>query len=168
MRADFPISICMSPIFYPLNEKKVFWGNTMFICGEEVRKYITSEHIKPILCSVTRILKVIGIISLFDVIGIGIFLLSKGQWNLTSFTELITILFLLEGSLICAVGAFMFLGYSEYRIARQAAINPAIASDQLKRWKERRASQKEWGVAMLIAGFLLTFLGLLVSLLTSL
>lgn len=134
----------------------------------KVREYIRRERIKPFTRFLTRIGAVIGIILLFDVMGLWFFLFSQGLWNLPSFTELLTILLLLEGSLIGAGGAFMFVGYSEYKIARQGAINPAIARDQLQRWRQRRSSQQKWGIGMLIAGVLLIFLGLLVSFLTSL
>lgn len=131
-------------------------------------EYIRREHIRPVLRFLIRIGIVVGVILLFDVIGLWVFLFSRGQTCLLSFTELLTILLLTEGSLIGVAGAFMFVGYSEYRIARQGAINPAIVGDQRQRWRERRLSQQKWGVAMLIAGVLLILLGLLVSLSTSL
>ncbi|NIV43745.1 hypothetical protein GWN49_02500 [Candidatus Bathyarchaeota archaeon] len=94
--------------------------------------------------------------------------MSRGQWTFPSFINLLIMLLLLEGSLIGAAGGFMFYGYSEYRIARQHAINPAIVGDQRQNWRERRLSQQKWGPAMLVAGFLLIFLGLLVSFFASL
>jgi len=133
-----------------------------------VREYLSAERTKPVLRFLIRMLIVVGAVLAFDIIGLSVFLLFRGQWNLTSFTELLTILLLLEGSLIGAAGGFMFFGYSEYRVAMQGAINSAIVADQRQRWRERRLSQQKWGVAMLIAGVLLIFLGLLVSLLTSL
>lgn len=135
----------------------------MFICGVKVRDYIRREHIGPVSRFLMRILVVVGAIVLLNALGLWGFLLSKGQWDLLGFTELLTILLLLEGSLIGVVGAFMFFGYSEYTVARQHAINPAIVADQRDRWKERRLSQQKWGIAMLIAGVLLIFLGLVVS-----
>ena len=134
----------------------------------EVREYIRREHIRPVLRFLIRILMIVGVILILNVIGLCFFLFFRGYWNLLSFSGLLTILLLLEGSLIGAAGAFMFFGYSEYALFRQAAINPAIARDQVQNWRERRLSQQKWGVAMLIAGVLLIFLGLLVSFLTSL
>lgn len=131
-------------------------------------EYIRREHIRPVLRFLIRIGIVVGVILLFDVIGLWVFLFSRGQTCLFSFPELLTILLLAEGSLIGVAGAFMFVGYSEYRIARQGAINPAILGDQRQRWRERRLSQQKWGMAMLIAGVLLILLGLLVSFSTSL
>lgn len=134
----------------------------------KVKEYIRREHIRPVLRFLIRIVIAIGVILLFDMIGLYFFILSRGLWNSLSFLELLTILLLLEGSLIGVAGAFMFVGYSEYRIASQGAINPAIIADQRQRWKERRLSQQKWGFAMLIAGAVLVLLGLLVSFSTSL
>jgi len=133
----------------------------------KVREYIKREHIKPVLRSLIRIGIVVGVILLFDATGLWIFLFSQGLWNPLSFTELLALLLLLEGSLIGAVGAFTFYGYSEYRLMGQAALWPTLASDQARRWRERRLSQQKLGITMLIAGVLLIFLGLLVSFLTS-
>lgn len=145
-----------------------FVTTTYTFVGMTMGEYIRREHIRPVLRFLIRIGIVVGVILLFDVIGLWVFLFSGGQTCLLSFTELLTILLLLEGSLIGVAGAFMFVGYSEYRIARQGAINPAIVGDQRQRWRERRLSQQKWGMAMLIAGVLLILLGLLVSLSTSL
>ncbi len=95
--------------------------------------------------------------------GLWFFLFYKGQWNPATFTQMLTILLLLEGSLIGAAGAFMFFGYSEARIFSQAAINPIIARDQATRWRERRLSQQKLGITMLITGALLILLFLLVG-----
>jgi len=134
----------------------------------KMREYVRREHVKPVLRFLARIVMVIGTILMCDVIGLWVFLFVQGLWNLLSFTELLTILLLLEGSLIGAVGGFMFYGYSEYGLRGQAALWPTLASDQAQRWGERRLSQQRWGVAMLIAGVLLILFGLLVSFLTSL
>ena len=136
--------------------------------GMKVREYIRREHIRPVLRFLIRIVLVVGVILIFDVIGVLVFLLCSGQWNLLSFIELLQIVLLAEGALIGAAGAFLFFGYSEFMIARQAAINPAVARDQVQRWRERRLSQQKWGIAMLIAGVLLIFLFLLLGFLTSL
>jgi hypothetical protein len=141
---------------------------TCLFVGMKVREYIKREHISPVLRFLIRIVIVVAVVLLLNVIGLWVFLFSRGQWNLLSFIELLTILLLLEGSLIGAAGGFMFYGYSEYGIARQHAINPVIVGDQRQRWRERRLSQQKWGVAMMIAGVLLIFVGLLVSFLTSL
>ncbi len=131
-------------------------------------EYIRKEYVRPVLKFLVRILIVVGVILLLNAIGLGVFLLSRGQWTFPSFINLLIMLLLLEGSLIGAAGGFMFYGYSEYRIARQHAINPAIVGDQRQNWRERRLSQQKWGPAMLVAGFLLIFLGLLVSFFASL
>ncbi len=131
--------------------------------GVKVREYIRREHAKPVLRFLLRIGMVSGAILLVDVIGLWVFLFSQGLWKLPSFLELLTLLLLLEGTLIGAAGAFMFYGYSEYGLMRQAALWPTLAGDQARRWKDRRVSQQKWGIAMLIAGFLLIVLGLLVS-----
>ena len=110
---------------------------------------------------------VVGVILLFDVIGLWFFVFSQGLWNLPKFIELLAILLLLEGSLISTVGAFMFYGYSEHRLMGQGALWPTLASDQARKWRERRLSQQKWGIAMLIAGVLLILLFLLVSFSTS-
>lgn len=134
----------------------------------KVREYVKRERIKPVLRFLTRIGMVIGIILLCDVTGLCALLFSRGLWNLFGFTELLTILLLLEGSLIGVVGSFLFFGFSEYRLMGQAALWPTFAGDQARGWKERRLSQQKWGVGMLVTGFLLIFLGLLVSFLISL
>jgi len=134
----------------------------------KVREYIRKVRIRPAIDSSLRICAVVGAILMFDVIGLWVFLFSKGIWTLFTFTELLPILLLLEGALVGAGGAFMFYGYSEYRLMGQAAVWPTLAGDQAEKWRERRFSQQKWGFAMLIAGFLLIFLGLLVSFLTSL
>jgi hypothetical protein len=135
--------------------------------GIKVREYVRREHIKPVLRFLMRVGIVVGVILLFDVMSLWFFLFSQGLWNLPRFIELLAILLLLEGSLIGAVGAFMFYGYSEYRLMRQAALWPTLASDQARRWRERRLSQQKWGIAMLITGVLLILLFLLVSFSTS-
>ena len=133
----------------------------------KVREYIRREHIRSALRFLIRIVRVVGVILLLNVIGLGVLLFSRGQWNLISFIELLTMLLLLEGALIGAGGAFMFHGYSEYRLRGQAALWPTLASDQVRRWRERRLSQQKWGIAMVIAGVLLILLGLLIGFLTS-
>lgn len=136
--------------------------------GVKVSEYLRKEHTGPVLSFSLRICAVVGAILMFDVIGLWGFLFSKGIWTLYTFTELLPILLLLEGTLVGAGGAFMFYGHSEYRLMGQAAVWPTLAGDQVEKWKERRFSQQKWGFAMLIAGFLLIFLGLLVSFLVSL
>jgi len=132
-----------------------------------LREYIRREHIKPVLRFLMRLGIVVGVILLFDVIGLWFFLFSQGLWNLSRFVELLAILLLFEGSVIGVVGAFMFYGYSEYRLMRQAALWPTLAGDQARGWRERRLSQQKWGIAMLITGVLLILLFLLVSFSTS-
>ena len=149
-------------IWSPSHGKEKLKGDVL-----KMREYISRKHVRPVLHRLIRVWIVIGAIVLSDVVGLCIFLFSKGQWSFSSFVELMAILLLLEGSLIGAFGGFTFFGYSEYRIAGQAAINPAIALDQVQRWAKRRSSQKKWGLDMLIVGGLLIFLGLLVSFLTS-
>ncbi len=134
----------------------------------KVREYVRKEHVKPVLRFLTRIGIVVGIILMCDVIGLWAFLFSQELWNLLGFTELLTILLLLEGSLIGVVGGFLFFGFSEYRLMGQAALWPTLAGEQARGWKERRLSQQKWGVAMLVSGVLLIFLGLLVSFLACL
>ena len=128
-----------------------------------MREYFKREHVGPLLRFLRTVAIVVGAILVIDVIGLWVFLLSKGQWTLPSFIESLTILLLLEGALIGAIGGFMYVGYGEYGVVGQAAINPAIAREQLRGWRERRLSQQKWGVAMLIVGVTLIFLGLLVS-----
>jgi hypothetical protein len=125
------------------------------------------EYAKSVIQYLFRITLVIIVILTLDAIGLSGFLVSKGQFSLSKFNETLTILLLLEGTLIGAGGAFMFLGYSEVRVAGQAALNPAVASDQVNKWRERRLSQQKWGVPVLIAGLLLFLLGLLMSFLGS-
>ena len=127
-----------------------------------MREYIRREHIEPVLRYLMRVGIVIGAILLFDVIGLWFFLFSQGIWNLPKFVELLSILLALEGSVIGAVGGFMFYGYSEFMFMRQAALWPTLASDQRQRWRKRRLSQQKWGIAMLITGVLLIFLFLLI------
>lgn len=129
--------------------------------GSNVREYIKREHI-------TRILIAVGVVLLLDVIGVGVFLFSRGQWHLASFADSLAILLLVEGSIVGSAGGFVYVGYSEYRIARQHAINPYVVGDQRRRWGERRLSQRKWGMAMLVAGGLLILLFFFVSFLTSL
>ncbi len=136
--------------------------------GTKVREYIRREYIRPVISFLVRIVIIVGVILLLNVICLWVLLFSSGQAYVLSFSEFLTVLLLLEGSLIGGAGGFMFLGYSEYRIARMHAINPAIAGDQRQRWKERRLSQQKWGLRILIAGVFLILLGLLVSYLTSL
>lgn len=104
----------------------------------KVREYIRREHVKPALHFLIRIMMIVGAILLLNVIGLWIFLLSRGEGNPSSFIELLTILLLLEGALIGAAGGFMFYGYSEHGIFRQHAIDPAIVSDQRQRKTEEK------------------------------
>jgi len=132
-----------------------------------LREFIKKEHMKTVVRFLKRIGIVVVTILLSDMIGLWIFLLLNGQGSLQNFVELLSILLLLEGALIGAIGGFMYYGYSEYRIAGQAALWPTLASEQMKNWRKRRLSQQKWGIAMLIAGALLIFLGLLISFITS-
>lgn len=135
--------------------------------GVKLREYIKREHVNPVLRFLVRIGAITGTIMISDVLGLWIFLTSQGLWNLLGFIELLIILLISEGTLIGAGGAFVFYGFSEYRLMRQAALWPTLARDQVEKWSERRVSQQKWGFAMLITGFLLIFLGLLTSFLTS-
>lgn len=108
------------------------------------------------------------VILVLSVSGLSVYLSTHGQWSLLNLLGPLAILLLLEGSLVGLAGALMFFGFSEYGVFRQAGLNPAIARDQVERWKERRLSQQKWGIAMLLAGVLLIFLGLAVSVVTSL
>jgi len=128
--------------------------------------YIRREHFKPVIRFLLRIVLVTVLIFASTAIGLLCFLFWGGH-SLSRFHKMLAILLLFEGSLIGVGGAFMFLGYSEYRVARQSALNPAIIGDQVARWRERRLSQQKWGVAMLVASLLLIFLGLLTSVLNS-
>jgi len=106
-----------------------------------MREYFRREFIGPILRFLLRIVMVVSVILIVDVIGLGIFLFSSGLLNLVSFIEFLVLLLFLEGALIGAAGALLLYGYSEYKLAGQAAINPAFARDQLEKWKERRLPQ---------------------------
>lgn len=133
-----------------------------------MKEYARGKITESVLRYLKRMGKIVGAILLCDTVGLSVLLLSKGQWTISSFTELLTLLLLLEGALIGAVGGFMFFGYGEYSLFREAAINPMVARDQIEGWRKRRLAQRKWGLAMLVAGFTLIFLGLLVSILTSL
>jgi hypothetical protein len=128
-----------------------------------VRAYLSVERVKPALRFFKRMGMILAVILLADVLGLWGFLQAQGAWNLLSFSRQLPLLLLLEGALIGAAGGFMFLGYSEYRISEQGAINPAIAADQREGWKERRLSQQKWGTSLLIAGVLLILLGLVLD-----
>ena len=128
-----------------------------------VRAYLSVRHVKPALRFFKRMGIILAIILIADVLGLWGFLQAQGAWNLLSFSRQLPLLLLLEGALIGAAGGFMFLGYSEYRISEQGAINPAIAADQRAGWKERRLSQQKWGTSLLIAGVLLITLGLVLD-----
>ncbi|NIV44393.1 hypothetical protein GWN49_05885, partial [Candidatus Bathyarchaeota archaeon] len=65
-------------------------------------EYIRKEYVRPVLKFLVRILIVVGVILLLNAIGLGVFLLSRGQWTLPSFINLLAMLLLLEGSLIGA------------------------------------------------------------------
>ncbi len=131
-----------------------------------MKEYIRKEHIGPVLRFFTKILIAVGVILLLDTLGLWVLFFFSGQWDPSHFVELAEILLLLEGSLMGAAGGFMYIGYSEYRIGRQHAINPAIIADQRQRWKERRLSQHKWGLALLIAGSILILIFFLVGLST--
>jgi len=150
-----------------LSRESFFASISCLFMDIRMREYVRREHIRPVLRFLIRIGIVVGVILLFNVIGLWASLFSQGLWNLHRFTELLAILLLLEGSVICAAGAFMFYGYSEHRLMGQAALWPTLAGDQARRWTERRLSQQKWGIAMLIAGVLLILLFLLVSSSTS-
>lgn len=134
--------------------------------ARKVRQYFSREQLKPLLIHLRRAALIVAVMIVLDVVGLGLFLFSKGNLDLLHFLGLLTILLLLEGSLIGVAGALSFVGYSEYRIS--GSINPAVIADQRQRWRERRLSQQKWGTTMLIAGALLICLGLLVSMLTPL
>lgn len=110
------------------------------------------------------VLIVVGVIFVLDAIGLAVFLFSRGQLTLATFKEFLGIVLLLEGSVIGGAGGFLYLGYSEYQVARQDAINPAIIADHAQRFSERRMSQQKWGTIMLITGFLLILLFLALGL----
>lgn len=145
----------------------LYWG-PIILCmrlmdGLKVGKYIRSEYIKPFLRFLIGTGIIAGAIFLFDVVGLWVFLYSIGQSNQGNFRGVLTLLLLLEGPLICVGAVARARSYGEYRLSGQATMWPALASYQAKRWRERRLSQPKRVVAMLIAGGLLTFLGLLVG-----
>lgn len=124
------------------------------------------DSIKSFLRFLARIGLLVCAVMIIDAIGLWLFITLTGHRSLFYFSELLALLLLLEGAFVGVAGGFMFLGYSEYRIARQHAINPVIVGDQRQKWKERRLSQQKWGFAMLVAGMLMIFLALLISYLT--
>lgn len=124
------------------------------------------DSIKSFLRFLVRIGLLVCAVMIIDAIGLWLFITLTGHRSLFYFSELLALLLLLEGAFVGVAGGFMFLGYSEYRIARQHAINPVIVGDQRQKWKERRLSQQKWGFAMLVAGMLMIFLALLISYLT--
>lgn len=136
--------------------------------GHKVKEYLRREFVRPVLRFLIRIVMVDLVILAFSAIGLWVFFSTKGQASLPNLVGPLAILLLLEGSLVGFAGALMFFGFSEYGIFRQAGLNPAIARDQIQGWKARRLSQQKWGIAMLLAGVLLIFLGLAVSVFTSL
>jgi hypothetical protein len=141
---------------------------TCSLMGYEVKEYLRREFVRPVLRFLVRIVMVDLAILVLSVIGLWVFLSTEGQASLLNLAGPLAILLLLEGSLVGFAGALVFFGFSEYGVFRQAALNPAIARDQIQGWKERRLSQQKWGIAMLLAGVLLIFLGLAVSVFTSL
>lgn len=134
----------------------------------QIRIGVSREQIKPLLRFLKRMTMFAGIILLVDVIGLWSYLSYQGLWDLLSFTELLALLLLFEGALCGGIGGFMFLGFSEYRLMRQAALWPTLAGEQARGWKKRRLSQQKWGASMVTLGVSLILIGLLVSFLTSL
>ena len=97
----------------------------------QVRIGVSRELIKPLLRFLKRMAMFAGIVLLVDVIGLWFFLLYQGLWDFLSFTELLTLLLLFEGALCGAIGGFMFLGFSEYRLgAKQLCGRPLLANKQ--------------------------------------
>lgn len=140
---------------------------TQLFIGIIMKNHLRKEHIKPFLLFLVCTGIAVVVLLLVDVIGLWGFLLFTGQWSLPKFAEYLAILLLLEGSIVGVLGAFIFYGYSEYRLRGQAALWPSLASDQVTKWRERRLSQQELGLAMIVAGVLLILLFILVSLLAS-
>lgn len=87
----------------------------------KMKEYFKRAHVRPVLRFLRRVGIVVAVILLLDVIGLWVFLFSGGQEYLLGFTEFLTIILLVEGSLIGVAGAFMFVGYSEYRIRRSGS-----------------------------------------------
>lgn len=135
--------------------------------GAKVSEYLRREYVKPVLRFLVgtgiRTGIITGVILLVDVIGLWVFLYSRGQWSHVSFVGPLTLLLLLEGPLISTGGTFVFLGYGEYRLRGPVTLRPTLANNRIGRWRERRLLQPKWGVAILIAGVILIFLGFLMG-----
>ena len=108
--------------------------------------------------------KAIGIILLANVIGVSILqLIFLEQWDPIALLYLLPLILMSEGAIIALAGILSYSGYSEYRLMRQAAINPQIARDSLRGWYKRRMSQRDWGIKVIIVGLLLFFIGLFLA-----
>lgn len=117
--------------------------------------------------SVVRLLqttgKVTGIVLVLDVIGISIFQLYHGKWSLLTLLYALPWILMIEGAVVGVIGSLMYIGYSEYRLMGQAAINPQIARESSRGWDKRRLSQREFGIVIMVVGLVLFLAGFLLA-----
>ena len=129
-------------------------------------RVLSKERFGAPLRILGRIAVVITAIIIIDAGVLGVFFYSKGEFQYATFIESLILLILLEGSLIVATGGFLFFGSKEDNVTKQKITNPTIAQEQIQKSKGRGMSRHQWAVSMMVAGFLLIFIGFLTSALT--
>lgn len=122
-------------------------------------EYFTKERIKPFVRFLSRIGMVAVTILLVNMLGLWVFLFSQGQSYILTSAEFLAGALLLEGSLIGAVGGFLYLAFTMYSVEKQQATDQAGEDEQAKKRRERRMSRQKWASAMIILGAFLIFLG---------
>jgi len=127
-------------------------------------RVLRKEHVRAVLRILGRMAVIIAAIVTIEAMVLGVFLYSQGGLQYVTFMESLILLMLLEGSLIVATGGFLFFSSKEDKVTERKITNPTIAKEQQQ--KPKGMSRHQWAVSIMVAGFLLIFIGFLTSALT--
>ena len=92
-----------------------------------MHRNLSRKSLKRSVRIIARLTFFVAVIMVINAIGLGVFLYSQGILQYFAFMQSLILLMLLEGSLITAVGGFLFLGSSGRRAAKQGTMNPAVS-----------------------------------------
>lgn len=92
-----------------------------------MNKNLSRESLQRSIRVIARLTFFVAVIMVVDAIGLGVFLYSQGALQYFAFMQSLILLMLLEGSLITAIGGFLFFGSSGRRAAKQGKMSPAVS-----------------------------------------
>lgn len=126
-------------------------------------KVLSKVGLKVALRILSRIGLFLAIVVAIDAAGLTVYFYSQGILEYFMLMEYLILLMLLEGSLIVAVGGFLFFFSGKSKVSKQKAADLEIVNEQRRRSGERGVSPQMLPVLIMVTGFLLIFIGFLTS-----